>query len=204
MDLKKEFKLNTKNIFTIPNILSYIRIILIVPFVILFIKENYLWAAVCLIASALSDCVDGFLARKLNQITKLGKMLDPIADKLTLLAVGVCICVAEYMVIPVVLILIVKDILMITGASIMLKKGVMPCASEWYGKVGTVCFYTSVTAIVVFDLILKIPHFNIVSFVLLTVTAIIMIYSLFRYSQIFKESIKQANKKEDSENTEDK
>ncbi len=204
MNLKKEFELNSKNIFTIPNILSYIRILLIVPFVILFLRENYLWAAICLIVSGLSDCVDGFLARKLNQITKLGKMLDPIADKLTLLAVGVCISIAEPLVIPVILILIAKDILMVTGASIMLKKGVMPCASLWFGKVGTVCFYTSVTAIVIFDLIMKIPHFNIVSFVLLTVTAIIMIYSLFRYSQIFRTSLKQAKESDESESAENK
>ncbi len=204
MNLKKEFELNSKNIFTIPNILSYIRILLIVPLVIFFLREKYLWSAICLVLSGLSDCVDGFLARKLNQVTKLGKMLDPIADKLTLLAVGVCISVAEPLVIPVILILITKDILMVTGASIMLKKGVMPCASLWFGKVGTVCFYTSVTAIVIFDLIMKIPHFNIVSFVLLTVTAIIMIYSLFRYSQIFRDSLRNAKEGKECENTEDK
>lgn len=93
---------------------------------------------------------------------------------------------------------------MVTGASIMLKKGVMPCASLWFGKVGTVCFYTSVTAIVVFDLILKIPHFDVVSFVLLAVTAIIMIYSLFRYSQIFRDSLRKAKEGKECENTEDK
>ncbi len=198
MEWNKEKKIDLRYIFTVPNILSYIRIILIVPFVILFLRKEYLWAAVCIIISGLSDCVDGFLARKLNQITQLGKMLDPVADKLTLLAVGVCLSVVEPMIIPVIIILIIKDLLMLVGASLMLKNKVMPFASEWYGKVGTVCFYVSVAAIVVFDLILKVENFNIVSLILLSVTAVIMIYSLIRYYLIFKGMMKKA-KEEKSE-----
>ncbi len=192
MEWNKEKKIDFRYIFTIPNILSYIRILLIVPFVILFLKENYIWAAVCILISGLTDCVDGFLARKLNQITQLGKMLDPIADKLTLLAVGVCLSVAEPMIIPVIIILAIKDLLMLVGASIMLRKKLMPFAAEWYGKLGTICFYVSVAAIVVFDLILKVENFSIVSLILLSLTAVIMIYSLIRYYMIFRSIMKKA------------
>ncbi len=198
MEWNKEKKVDFRYIFTVPNILSYFRILLIVPFVMLFLKKEYVWAAVCIILSGLSDCVDGFLARKLNQITQLGKMLDPVADKLTLLAVGICLSVVEPMIIPVIIILIIKDLLMLVGASLMLKNKVMPFASEWYGKVGTVCFYVSVAAIVVFDLILKVENFNIVSLVLLSITAVVMIYSLVRYYLIFKAMMKNA-KEEKSE-----
>ncbi|MBQ8001357.1 MAG: CDP-alcohol phosphatidyltransferase family protein [Ruminococcus sp.] len=192
MEWNKEKKVDLRYIFTVPNILSYIRIVLIAPFVILFLKKEYLFAAICIIVSGLSDCVDGFLARKLNQITQLGKMLDPVADKLTLLAVGVCLSVVEPMIIPVIVILIIKDLLMLIGASVMLKNKVMPFASEWYGKVGTVCFYVSVAAIVVFDLILDVQNFDIVSLILLSITAVIMLYSLVRYYLIFRAMMKKA------------
>ncbi len=198
MEWNKEKKVDFRYIFTVPNILSYFRILLIVPFVILFLKGEYLWSAVCIISSGLTDCIDGFLARKLNQITQLGKMLDPVADKLTLLAVGVCLSVVEPMIIPVIVILVLKDLLMLIGASVMLKNKVMPFGSEWYGKVGTVCFYVSVAAIVIFDLILKVENFNFIALIMLSVTAVIMIYSLIRYYLIFKSMMKKA-KEEKSE-----
>lgn len=186
MEWNKEKKVDFKYILTVPNILSYIRIILIVPFVILFIQENYLWACITILASGLSDCVDGLLARKLNQVTQLGKMLDPVADKLTLLAVGVCLSIKQPVVIPVIIILVIKDLLLMLGGAFMLKRGLKPFASEWYGKLGTVMFYISVSAIVLFDMILKIDWFWIVSVFMLSITAAIMLYSLYRYYKIFK------------------
>lgn len=200
MEWNKDKKVDFRYIFTVPNILSYFRIILIVPFVILFLKDKYIPAAVCLLLSGLTDCVDGFLARKLNQITELGKMLDPVADKLTLLSVGVCVMIAEPMVVPVVIILMIKDLLMLIGASVLLRKKVQPRASEWYGKVGTICFYVSVVAIVVFDIVLKIEKFNIVSLIMLSVTACVMIYSLIRYYQIFREMMKKVKEESEAKN----
>ena len=63
------------------------RFALVVPFVILFLNEKYLESAICIGLSGISDCLDGFFARKLNQVTQLGKLLDPIADKITLISV---------------------------------------------------------------------------------------------------------------------
>ena len=72
-----------ENIWTIPNIISFIRILLIPVFGVLFYKGELLWALLILAFSGLTDFFDGKLARKLNQVSELGKMLDPIADKLT-------------------------------------------------------------------------------------------------------------------------
>ncbi|MBQ9742878.1 MAG: CDP-alcohol phosphatidyltransferase family protein [Ruminococcus sp.] len=192
MEWNKEKKIDYKYIFTIPNILSYIRIILILPFVVLFLREKYIGAAMCIIASGLSDCVDGFLARKLNQQTELGKMLDPVADKLTLFAVGVCLAIVEHVFIPIIIILALKDLLMLVGASVMLRKKITPCGSEWYGKLGTVCFYFTVAGIVVFDLILGFENVRPLFLILLSLTAVIMVYSLIRYSMIFRKTMKNA------------
>lgn len=191
MQWNKEKKVDWKYLLTVPNILSYIRIVLVIPFIVFFIRKDYITSTIIIGFSGLTDCVDGFLARKLNQVTQLGKMLDPVADKLTLLAVSVCLSVIQPLIFPVVLILVVKDILMLIGASILLRKRIMPVASEWYGKLGTICFYVSVTAVVLFDIIWNVENFWIVSYVLLSITAGIMIYSLFRYHLIFKTLMKE-------------
>ncbi len=202
MDYNKSKKVDWAYIFTVPNILCYFRIVLIAPMLYFFFKartmdyaEEYtISAAVCLVLSGLSDFFDGILARKLNQITELGKMLDPVADKLTLFAVGICVVFIEPAVIPVISLLIIKDLLMLIGASYMLKNHVKPCASKWYGKVGTFLFYISVGLIVLFDLILGMgDQFRIYAIVLLTLTAVMMTYSLIRYFMFFR-SIMNAEK----------
>ncbi len=100
--------IKAKDFITIPNLLSFLRIILIVPFVCFFLNENYIMAAIILIISGLTDACDGFIARTFNQITELGKMLDPIADKLTLIAIMVCITIFSPIVLPVMLVLIIR------------------------------------------------------------------------------------------------
>ena len=75
--------LDFREIFNIPNALSIVRIFLIIPFVINTMDENYLKAVEILFWSGVTDLLDGFLARILNQQTKFGEIIDPIADKLT-------------------------------------------------------------------------------------------------------------------------
>ena len=198
MEWNKEKKVDLKYLFTIPNILSYLRIVLIAPFMVVFLQRKYEVAAVLIIISGLTDCVDGFLARRLNQITQLGKMLDPVADKLTLIAVAICLSVMKPIIIPVIAILTVKDLLMLIGASILLKNHIMPMASAWYGKIGTICFYISIAVIVVFEMYLDYENFTVVSFIMLSVTAVIMIYSLIRYYLTFRSLMK--NHKEEQAN----
>ncbi len=194
MEWNKNKKIDFKYIFTIPNILSYMRILLIAPFVRFFLQSRYEMAAIMIVISGLTDCVDGFLARRLNQITQLGKMLDPVADKLTLLAVAVCLSIMKPIIFPVVAILAAKDILMLIGASLLLKKHIMPVAAAWYGKLGTICFYVSIAAIVTFELVLKFKNFTVISFIMLSITALIMLYSLIRYYLIFRNLLKNAKK----------
>ena len=84
---KDVWSFKTSDLVTIPNIITYVRFVLIIPFVYFFLAEQYIYAAICIGLSGLSDCFDGMAARKLNQVTPLGKILDPIADKVTLFAV---------------------------------------------------------------------------------------------------------------------
>ena len=187
--------------FTIPNIICLVRILLITPFVNFFLDEQYIWAAVVIIASGLSDCFDGMIARKFNQESELGKILDPLADKLTLLAVGICLCVIEPFFLPVVIILVLKDILMLIGSSRVVKMGIIVPKSKWYGKVGTVMFYVTVTFIVFVEMMQSMddPLIYIeyetgkwISMVMLCLTAVMMIFAFIMYTKTYREIMRKA------------
>jgi cardiolipin synthase len=194
---KKEIKkqnyerVDTTDILTVPNALSFLRILLITPFMIFFLNGNYIWAASMIIISGLTDCVDGFLARKLHQVSEFGKLLDPVADKLTLLAVGVGICIVAPEVIPVMIILIIKDLLMMAGGSALIKNHIKPPQARWYGKLGTILFYFSVCTIVVLKVAnIEVPYLSIL---MLSVTAAAMIFALIKYFLLFMELIKNSD-----------
>ena len=184
----KNFK--AKDLLTIPNLLSILRILLIAPFVYFFLVQNYIAAAVILIVSGLSDACDGFIARTFNQITDVGKMLDPIADKLTLIAIMVCITIFTPIVLPVMVVLIIKDVVMLIGGSKLLKKDIAPPAAKWYGKVGTFVFYGSVCLIVFLKAAFNYEN-DLLSLGLLGFTAGLMIFALVRYFMIYRSLLKE-------------
>lgn len=168
----------------IPNALSVLRIILIIPFVIYFLHGQILQAAVVLVISGLSDMLDGMIARKFNQFTELGQMLDPFSDKLTQGAVAVCLAVEQPALIPLLAIFVVKEILMVAAGCFLIKKGKNPGGSKWYGKVATILFYISFTVIVALKGIWNIENLA-VTVSLLSVTAAVMIYAFVQYAKIF-------------------
>ena len=175
---------------TVPNGLSLLRILIVPFFAWFFMKDQLAVAGVALLVlSGLTDMVDGFLARKLNQVTELGKMLDPFADKLTQGVVALCLAIKFPVIGPVLLVFILKELLMLCCAVFLLKKRKRPCAAKWYGKVATVLFYISVAAIVVMDGFFHVSGlvFDVVSNVLLILTAVMMIFSAVKYFQIFLE-----------------
>lgn len=184
-----------KDNFNLPNILSFTRIIIIIPFVLYFLNDDYLLSAAMLALSGLSDMLDGVIARKLNQVTQLGKILDPVADKLTLTAVVICMGIKFPEIFILVVILSVKDLSMLLAGSYLLKKGIEPPAAKWYGKLATVFFYVSVIIIVALKALYGIADPRI-SISLLTATALLMLFALFRYFLIFLRLIKANNEKE--------
>lgn len=190
MDNKEEWKFKASDLFTIPNILTYLRIILIIPFVYLFLSEKYILSAICIAVSGLTDCFDGMIARRFNQVTSLGKILDPIADKATLFAVVICMVIYVPAVLPVLVVLLIKDIIMLLGGIDLINKGITPPAAKWYGKVGTIVFYFSVLLIVALKAFFKIEN-SIIDFSLLGITAVVMLYALFSYGKIYLQLIKE-------------
>lgn len=199
MDNKGRMNFKISDLWTVPNILTYCRFILIIPFVYYFLAENYIAAAISVGLSALSDCFDGLIARKFNQVTALGKILDPIADKATLFAVVICMVIYVPTVLPVLIVLVVKDLAMLLGGMVLIKRGIAPSVAKWYGKLGTILFYVSVCLIVFLKAVFDYENFAL-DFTLLAITAVVMIFALIQYAKIFFDFLKEdkENKKKNS------
>ena len=173
---------HNKNL-NIPNALTVLRMILIIPFVIFYVNKQYIPAVVVLIISGITDALDGFIARNFNQFTELGKMLDPLSDKLTQGSVALCLAIQYPILLPFFLIFIIKEAGMVIAALVLIKKRKKPCGSKWYGKIATILFYISFVIIVAMR-IWDIDNMTL-TVVLLSITASFMIYALIRYFVIF-------------------
>lgn len=194
MENKETWSFKLSDLFTIPNLITYCRFILIVPFMYYFLTENYVASTICIALSGMSDCFDGLIARKFNQVTPLGKILDPIADKLTLISVVMCMVVYVPFAIPLLALLIIKDLLMLAGGTNLIKKGITPPSAKWYGKIATVMFYVSVCIIVFLKAVINYENY-VLDFGLFTVTALFMIFALFQYGKLYFEMIKEYKEK---------
>lgn len=147
-----------KGCWTIPNLLSLIRILLIPVFAYLFYNDEKIWAVVVLALSGLSDTFDGQIARKFNQVSALGKVLDPVADKLTQITIAIMLLIdfraAENAMIQafgwVFLVFLIKEAVMIIGGLVMLLLNIRPGAAEFWGKAATLIFYVGMVLIIAF------------------------------------------------------
>ena len=131
----------------LPNALTTVRILLAPALVAVFFRatgEQRLTVSLCLfLAAGLTDCLDGLAARRLHQITKLGKVLDPIADKLFTASVLLCLTRAGVIPWPVLAVMVLKELYMGAGAAACLRNHI-EVASDIYGKLATALFYPSV------------------------------------------------------------
>ena len=125
----------------VPNTLSFVRIAMIPLFVWLYFKGHLVETAIVLFLSGVTDLADGIIARKCNAITDMGKILDPIADKLTQGAMLFCLFKRfPLMLLPFVLLLVKELATGITGLIAVKKSGTVKGA-VWHGKVNTCLFY---------------------------------------------------------------
>ena len=130
-------------VITIPNILSFFRLLLIPVIVWLYVVRNDpLWTAVVLTVSGITDIADGIIARRYHMVSDFGKALDPVADKLTQIAMLFCLVTRfRWMLLPL-CVLVVKEITAgIMGLMVIRKTGKVEGA-VWHGKVTTVSVYS--------------------------------------------------------------
>lgn len=206
-----------KGCLTIPNLLSLMRIIIIPFFAVLFYKGEIVAALILLFISGLSDFFDGKIARKFNQISALGKILDPVADKLTQITLAVMLYIefriAESSVMRafgwVFLVFLIKEAVMVVGGGVMLLLNLRPGAAEIYGKVSTFVFYGVMLLIIGFgpevglmaklDMNLIMPEW--LTIVLVIISAILTLVAFFSYMpETYRQFKERFSKKDLKEN----
>ncbi|MBO4886236.1 MAG: CDP-diacylglycerol--glycerol-3-phosphate 3-phosphatidyltransferase [Clostridia bacterium] len=134
-------------VLNIPNVLTIIRIILIPIFIALFCHGQTAPAFAVYAAACVTDAADGYLARRLNQVTAFGKLMDPLADKLMQLSMMLCLAVTGYLPWWVVIVLLAKETVMVTGGTLLFKKRDTVVMSNWSGKVATALLMLAIAAI---------------------------------------------------------
>jgi len=143
-----------KEIFTIPNLLSLFRLVLIPVYVYIYLnaveKYQYLIAGTIMALSCLTDMIDGKIARHFNMISKVGKVLDPLADKFTQLALIICLSAKYPILYPVLALFLVKEFFQLIVAIIHFRKGKVLPGALMAGKVCTTVLFTSLIALVLF------------------------------------------------------
>ena len=166
-------------IVTIPNMLSLFRLLLIPVIVWLYIvREDPLWTMIILALSGITDIVDGIIARKCNMISDFGKAFDPVADKLTQIAMLFCLVSRfKWMLLPLCVMVIKEVTAGILGLLVIRKTGKVDGA-VWHGKATTVSLYSM--------MIIHLIWYNIpgaVSGILIGACTALALLSAFMYSR---------------------
>ena len=129
----------------IPNILSLLRIVMVVVFVFVFFSnypDNCIWSAVIYMFACLTDVADGYLARKYGWMTRLGRVLDPMADKLLQMTLLVCFGIKQLLSFWLIVPFILKELTQLYLGYLMIKRRNVVVKSKWYGKavMSLMCF----------------------------------------------------------------
>ncbi|MBE6962099.1 MAG: CDP-alcohol phosphatidyltransferase family protein [Ruminococcaceae bacterium] len=141
-----------KRIWTIPNVLSLLRLAMIPLFVWLYCgAENSVLTAMVLVLSGLTDVADGFIARHYGMVSDLGKILDPLADKLTQAAMLMCLITRFPLMLGVFLLLALKEIFAGVCSVLVIRWTGTVLGSEWHGKLSTVLLHGMIVAHVVWQ-----------------------------------------------------
>jgi len=172
-----------KKRLNLPNSITIFRILLVIPITILLIKDQYLWAVLVFLLAAISDVADGFLARKLNMQTKIGAILDPLADKILINYTFVILTTKGY--IPLLLfgVVLIKDIILAVGSSVevLSVKSIsnLKIKASFAGKIST--FFQILVIVFVFLKLFDVYKNETIFEILIYTTITLSIFALFSY-----------------------
>ncbi len=192
----------------IPNILTVARFFLIPAIIYFILINNYPLALLFLVISGITDVLDGWIARKFNFITNFGKLIDPLADKTTQIAVLLTLAFKNIIPFWIIIVVVVKEAAMIAGASFLYGKELV-VSSRWFGKLATVLFYVAIAcsfgiyhwntiAAVPENSVAPLPQFDLWIYYLAlaaTIFSLVMYYiTFYKQGYLKKENLKIDNK----------
>lgn len=164
-------------IITIPNILTFFRLCLIPVLIWSYsIKKNTLLTGEILLLSGITDIADGYIARHFHMISNLGKIFDPVADKLTQASMLICLCIRFPHILSLVILMAAKELYMAVSGCLIIRKTGKVQGADWHGKTVTFLLY-GISAV-------HIVWFNIpsgISDLLICLCAVMMIVSASLY-----------------------
>ena len=174
-------RIRNEPVFTIPNVLTMIRIALLPGVVWAFCMGDFTGALIFYLLAMLTDAFDGYIARRFNQITQLGKLLDPIADKLSLLTLMALFVMDGQIAWWVLAIVLAKEAALVIGSAIAFKRGIIVYALP-IGKATTMAFILS--------MICRFARLRRTADVLLGVSVVMSLIALVWYTVVVLEKLK--------------
>ena len=186
--------IDKREIFSIPNLMGYFRILLIPVFSWMYCTADstgdYYAAAVVVGVSGLTDMFDGKIARRFNMITELGKFIDPLADKLTQAALLLCLAVRYPLMRAVLALFVIKEGFMLVMGALLLPRGRKLDGAMWFGKVCTAVLYA------VLFLLLLLPGIGTAAAnVLIGICGVFLLFSFGMYIPVFGRMWKESGRK---------
>ena len=174
-------RLKKENVLTIPNLLSLVRILLIPIIIWLYCAQKaYMHTFIVIAISGFTDIIDGKIARKFDMASDVGKVLDPIADKLTQAALVICLIARYPWMWAILALFAVKECLMLLWGYLTLKSTDTINGAKWYGKLSTVVLYAVMMILVLF---VDIPQA--IATALMLLCGGIMLLSLIMYGRFY-------------------
>ncbi|WP_141506588.1 CDP-alcohol phosphatidyltransferase family protein [Paenibacillus luteus] len=131
----------------LPNLLTSLRFVLIPVYIAVFAKGHMIPAFLIMVAAGVTDVLDGYIARKSGQVTRLGMMLDPLADKLMLITVIGSLLISGHISWAAAAAMFLRDLGMIAGGLYFHFRGKKTVPANWMGKLTTIMFYGAIMLI---------------------------------------------------------
>ena len=139
----------SNRILTVPNVLSFIRLALVPVFLVLIIAGKDGLALLVLVVSSVSDYLDGVIARRFRQITRLGQLLDPAADRAFIFAALIGLAIREVIPWWLVVVIVGRDLMLVVLGVVLANHGFGPLPVHHLGKAGTLCLFYALPIIMI-------------------------------------------------------
>lgn len=182
--------LRKEQLLTIPNLLSVVRLALIPLILWLYCaKEAYTLAVVVILLSGLTDVVDGWIARRFHMVSDFGKILDPVADKLTQLAVLICLTVKHRLMLLLIVLFVVAECVKLLLGYLTIRRKDSVNSAQWHGKLNTVVLYVSMILLILFP-----GMSDWAANGLILLCALVMLFSFVRYVLFYRRLLRKEEK----------